>query len=192
MHVDDPARMHVDEVEDLMGHGVEAGPRLDIVVVVVGDESARGVHGEGPEAVQVHLLAHLQGGGDQHQPTAEAFGAHALHGPEALHVEEVLRVEEVDAPLGVKVVQHVLDAEGDVGVARVVEGRQHHRGVLVVLQHLVERSPPLLQLLEPGRSQGREQSGHVEPTTEEEIDNHREVCHSILSHSAAVNGSMIS
>ena len=40
MNVDDPARVHVQEVKDLVGHGVEAGPWLDIVVVVVSDVDA--------------------------------------------------------------------------------------------------------------------------------------------------------
>ena len=99
------------------------------------------------------LLAHLQGGGHQHEPAAEALGPHTLHRPEALHVQQVLGVEEEHAPLGVKVVQHVLDAEGDIGVARVVERWQHHRGVLIVLEDLVEGPSPLLQLLEPGGAQ---------------------------------------
>lgn len=127
VHVNYPPGVHVNEVEDFVGHGVEARARLHVVVVVVGDEDAGGVHGKCPEAVQVHLLAHLQGGGHEHQAAAEPLGPDALHGPEALHVEEVLGVEEEDAPLGVKVVQHVLDPEGDVGVAGVVECRKHHR-----------------------------------------------------------------
>lgn len=150
VHVDDPARVHVHEVEDLVGHGVEAGARLDVIIVVVGDEDAGGVHGKGPEAIQVDLLTHFQGCGHQHQAAAEALGPDALHGPEALHVEQVLRMEEEHAPLGVKVIQHVLDPEGDVCVAGVVEGGQNHGGVLIVLEDLVERTAPLLQLLEPG------------------------------------------
>lgn len=149
VHIEDPARVHVDEIEDFMGHGVEARPWLDIVIVVVGDEDARGVHGERPEAVEVDLFAHLQGGGHQHQAAAQPLGADALHGPEALHVEQVLRVEEEHAPLRVEVVQHVLDPERYVGVAGVVEGGEHHRRVLVVLEDLVEGPPPLLQLLKP-------------------------------------------
>lgn len=153
MHADDPARVHVNEIKNLVGHGVEARPRLDIVIVVVGDEDAGGVHGKRPEAVEVDLLAHLHGGGHQHQAAAQPLGAHALHRPEALHVEQVLRVEEEHAPLRVKVVQHVLDPEGHVGVAGVVERREHHGRVLVVLEDLVERAPPLLQLLEPARKE---------------------------------------
>lgn len=123
---------------------MKAGPRLDIVVVVVSDEDARGVHRKGPETIKVDLLAHLQGGGDEHQAAAEALGPDALHSPEALHVQQVLRVEEEDAPLGIEVIQHVLDSERHVGVAGVVEGRQHHGGVLVILQDFIKRSPPFL------------------------------------------------
>lgn len=151
VHAEDPARVHVHEIENLMGHGVEARPWLNIVIVVVGDEDARGVHGKRPEAVEVDLLAHLHGGGHQHQAAAQPLGAHTLHRPETLHVEQVLRVEEEHAPLRVKVVQHVLDPERHVGVAGVVERWEHHRRVLVVLEHLVKRAPPLLQLLEPAR-----------------------------------------
>lgn len=70
VHANDPARVHVHEIENLMGHGVKARPRLDIVIVVVGDEDARGVHGKRPEAVEMDLLAHLHGGCHQHQATA--------------------------------------------------------------------------------------------------------------------------
>lgn len=158
VHVNDPPGVHVNKVEDFVGHGVEARPRFHIVVVVVGDEDARGVHGKRPEAVQLHLLAHLQGGGHQHQPAAEPLGPDALHGPEALHVEEVLGVEEEHAPLGVKVIQHVLDPEGYVGVAGVVERRKYHRGVFVVLEHLVKGPAPFLQLLKP--AEGMRTLGH--------------------------------
>lgn len=158
VHVNDPPGVHVNEVEYFMGHGVEAWPRFHVVVVVVGDEDARGVHGKRPEAVQMDLLAHLQGGGHEHQAAAEPLGPDALNGPEALHVEEVLRVEEEHAPLGLKVVQHVLDPEGNVGVAGVVERRKHHRRVLVVLEHLVKGAAPFLQLLEP--AEGRDVRRH--------------------------------
>lgn len=59
MYVDDPTSVHVNEVEDFMGHGVEARPRLHVVIVMVGDEDAGGVHGKRPETVEVDLLAHL-------------------------------------------------------------------------------------------------------------------------------------
>lgn len=153
MHADNPVRVHVHEIKNLVGHGVEARPWLDIVIVVVGDEDARGVHGKCPEAVEVDLLAHLHGGSHQHQATAQPLGTHTLYRPETLHVEQVLRVEEENAPLRVKVVQHVLDPERHVGVAGVVECWEHHRSVLIVLEHLVKRATPLLQLLEPEQGQ---------------------------------------
>lgn len=59
MYVDDPTSMHVNEVENFMGHRVEARPRLDVVIVMVSDEDARGVHGKRPETVEVDFLAHL-------------------------------------------------------------------------------------------------------------------------------------
>lgn len=59
VHIDDPTCMHVNEVENFMGHRVKAGPRLDVVVVVVSDEDAGGVHGERPKTIEVDLLAHL-------------------------------------------------------------------------------------------------------------------------------------
>lgn len=130
-----------------MGHGVEARPWLDVVVVMVGDEDAGGVHGKRPETVEVDLLAHLHGGGHQHQAAAEPLGPDALHGPETLHVEQILWVEEEHASLGVKVVQHVLDSEGYVGVAGVVERWKHHGGVFVILENFVKWPPPFLQLL---------------------------------------------
>lgn len=156
MHVHDPPGVHVNEVEYFVGHGVEAGPRLHVVVVMVGDEDAGGVHGKRPETVQMDLLAHLQGGGHEHQAAAEPLGPDALHGPEALHVEEVLRVEEEHAPLGVEVVQHVLDPERHVGVAGVVERREHHRRVFVVLEHLVKGAAPFFQLLKSSEGGRRE------------------------------------
>lgn len=139
--------MHVNEVEDFMGHCVKPGPWLDVVIVVVSDEDTRGVHGKCPETVEVDLLAQLQGGRHQHQTAAEPLRPDALHRPEPLHVEQVLRVEEEHAPLRVKVVQHVLDSERHISVSGVVEGGQHHRGVLVILQDVKERPAPLLQLL---------------------------------------------
>lgn len=152
--VEDAPAVQVQEGEDLAGHGVEAGPGLDVVVVVVHDEDAGGVHGEGPEAVEVHLLAELQGGRGQHDAAGQPLGPHALEGPEALHAQQVLRVEEVHVAPRVEVVHHVLDAEGDVGVVRVVEGRENHRAVAVGLEHLEEGLSPPLQLLEsPVRTQ---------------------------------------
>ena len=59
VHVDDPASMHVDEVEDFVGHRVEARPGLDIVIVMVSDEDAGRVDGKGPEAIEVDFLAQL-------------------------------------------------------------------------------------------------------------------------------------
>ncbi len=59
MYVNDPSGMHVNEVENFMGHRVEARPWLDVVVVMVSDKDARGVHGKGPETIEVDLLAHL-------------------------------------------------------------------------------------------------------------------------------------
>lgn len=156
MYVDDPASMHVNEVENFMRHGVEARPWLDVVVVMMGDEDARGVHGKRPETVEVDLLAHLQGGGHQHQAAAEPFGPDALHGPETLHVEQILWVEEEHASLGVKVVQHVLDSEGYVGVAGVVERWKHHRGVFVILENFIKWPPPFLQLLKSAQEERRE------------------------------------
>ena len=147
VYVKDPAGMHVDEVEDLVGHRVKARPRLDVVVVVVSDEDAGGVHGKRPETIEVDLLAHLHCGSHEHQAAAEPLGADALYRPETLHVEEVLRVEEKHASLGVEVVQHVLDSERHVSVSGVVESWEDHRRVLVVLEDFVERSPPFLQLL---------------------------------------------
>lgn len=149
VHVDDPTRVHVNEVEYFVGHGVEPRPWLDIVIVMVCDEDARGVHGKRPEPVEVHFLTHLQGGGHEHQAAAEPLGAHTLHRPEALHVEQVLRVKEEHAPLGVEVVQHVLDAERHIRVAGVVEGRKNDGGVVIVLEDVVERPPPFLQFLKP-------------------------------------------
>lgn len=65
-------------------------------------------------------------------------------------------MEEVHAPLGVEVVQHVLDPERYVGVAGVVEGGKHHGRVLVILEHFVKGSPPFLQLLKSAEEAKRE------------------------------------
>ena len=129
---------------------MEARAGLDVVVVVVRDIEARGVHRESPEAEQVHLLAQLQRRGGQDKAGADALGAHPQAEPVARHVDQVLRVEVVDGLRRLEVIQHVLDADGHVGVARVVEGRQQYGRVLVHLQHPVEGPPPLLQLVEPG------------------------------------------
>lgn len=129
---------------------MEARAGLDVVVVVVSDIEARGVHRESPEAEQVHLLAQLQRRGGQDKAGADALGAHPQAEPVARHVDQVLRVEVVDGLRRLEVIQHVLDADGHVGVARVVEGRQQYGRVLVHLQHPVEGPPPLLQLVEPG------------------------------------------
>lgn len=154
VHAQDSAAVQMQEVEDLGGHGVEARAGLDVVIVVVGDVEARGVHGEGPEAEQVHLLAQFQRRRDQDEAGADALGAHPEAKPVARHVDQVLRVEVVHGLRRLEVVQHVLDADGHVGVARVVECRQQHGRVLVHLQHPVEGPPPLLQLVEPGGSAG--------------------------------------
>lgn len=94
------------------------------------------------------LLAELQGCSHQDQPGADPLGPHALAEPVARDVDEILGVEVINRLLGLEVVQHILDADGDIRVARVVEGRQQHGGVLVHLQHVVEGLPPLLQLVE--------------------------------------------
>ncbi|KAG7241183.1 hypothetical protein INR49_025926 [Caranx melampygus] len=158
VYVDDPAGMHVNEVENFMWHGVEAWPWLDVVVVMMGDEDAGGVHGKRPETVEVDLLTHLQGSGHQHQAAAEPFGPDALHGPETLHVEQILWVEEEHASLGVKVVQHVLDSEGYIGVAGVVERWKHHGGVFVILENFVKWPPPFLQLLKSAQEERLQRS----------------------------------
>lgn len=123
MYIDDPTRVHVDEVKNFMRHGVEARPWFHVVIIVVGNEDASRVHGKRPETVEVDLLAKLQGSSHEHQAAAEAFCPNALHRPETLHIEKVLRVEEEHASLGVKIVQHVLDSERHVSVAGVVKGR---------------------------------------------------------------------
>jgi len=40
VHAQDAPAVQVQEVEDLGGHGVEAGAGLDVVIVVVGDVEA--------------------------------------------------------------------------------------------------------------------------------------------------------
>lgn len=147
MHVDNSTCVHVNEVKDFMGHSMKPGTWLDVVIVVVSDIDTRGIHGKCPETVEVDLLADLQSSRHQHQTTAEPLCPDALHRPEPLHVEQVLWVEEEHASLGVKVIQHVLDSERHVSVTSVVEGRQHHGGVLVILQDVIKRPAPLLQLL---------------------------------------------
>lgn len=122
MYMDDPTRVHVDEVKNFMRHSVEAWPWLHVVIVVVSNKDAGWVHGKRPETVEVHLLAELHGSRHEHQAAAKALGPDALHRPETLHAQEILRVEEEHASLGVEIVQHVLNSERHVSVASVVKG----------------------------------------------------------------------
>lgn len=156
----DPLAVHVQEIEYFRGHRVEAGARLHVVVVVVSYKNPWGVHGEGPEAEEVHLLAELQGRSHQDQPGADPLGPHALAEPVTGDIDEILGVEVINGLLGLEVVQDVFDTDGHVRVASVVEGRQQHGGVLVHLQHVVEGLPPLLQLVE---SEGETVWGMVSP-----------------------------
>lgn len=57
VHVHNAASVHVHEVKDLIRHGVEPGPGLDVVIVMVRYEDSRGVHWKRPEAVEMHFFA---------------------------------------------------------------------------------------------------------------------------------------
>lgn len=151
MHFDNSTSVHVNEVKNFMGHSMKTRSWLNIVVIVVRDENARGVHGKSPESIEVDLLTQLQGSCHQHQAAAQSLRTDPLHCPETLHVQEILWVEEEHASLGVKIVQHVLDSERNISVAGVVEGGQHHGGVLVILKDFVKWSAPFLQLLKPAQ-----------------------------------------
>ena len=83
---------------------METWPWLYIVIVMVSDEDARGIHRKCPKAIEVHLFTHLQGSRDQHQATAEPLRSDTLHSPKALHIQQILWMEEEYASLGVKVI----------------------------------------------------------------------------------------
>lgn len=145
----DPLAVHVQKVEDFRGHGMKTRARLHVVIVVVSYKNPWGVHGEGPEAKEVDLFAELQGSSHQDESCADPLGPHPLAQPVARDVDEILGVKVVHSLLRLKVIQDILDPDGDVRVACVIEGRQQHGGILINLEHVVERLPPLLQLMKP-------------------------------------------
>lgn len=53
----------------------------------------------------------------------------------------------INSLLRFKIIQNIFDPDRDVRVASVVESWQQHGSVLVDLEHIVERFPPLLQLM---------------------------------------------
>lgn len=126
------------EVE-LGRHGVELGFSLSVVVVVVGELAVVvRVAAEGPEAVQVHVLAQLHRQAGHDDAAAEPHRPQALRAPEVGQFLEVVGVEE-DGPDGaVEVLHGVGRPQGDGSVVAVGEGRKQQQGVAVDLQTLRE------------------------------------------------------
>lgn len=123
-------------------HGVEHLLGLHVVVVVVG-ERVRPVRvgAEGPEAVQVHVGAHLQRQADHDQAGAHAHGPQALRAPELGQLMQVVGVEE-DQPGGTaEVLDGVEGPHGHGRVEAVGEGGHEQHGVAVGAQALHERTP---------------------------------------------------
>lgn len=79
------------------------------------------------------LITQLQSGCYQDQSTADAFRTHTLDEPETGDVDEILGMEIEDGLLGLKVIQDVLDSDGHICVAGVVERREEDGGVLIAL-----------------------------------------------------------
>lgn len=100
---------------------METRSGFDIIIVMMSYKDARGIHGKCPETIEMHLFAHLQSSGYQHQAAAQPLGSDALHSPKSLHIEKILWVEEKYASLGVKVIEHVLDSERHISVTGVIE-----------------------------------------------------------------------
>lgn len=84
-HAQRAAFVQSPELDELLRHGVEPLIGQDVVVVVVADGPLVQVDGEGPEAVNPHLLAQRQGQADHEEPCGEALGVHVAALPEFPH-----------------------------------------------------------------------------------------------------------
>lgn len=138
---------------ELVRHGVDLHFGLPVVVVVVRQvqEGVR-VDPEGPEPVQVHVVAELQRQAGHDEARAEPRGPQALRAPEHGQTLEVPRVKE-DGPDGTpKVLDGVESPEGDGGVAAVGEGGKEQHGVAVAVQILYERAAASIQSRVPANT----------------------------------------
>lgn len=84
-HAQRAAFVQLPELDELLRHGVEPLIGQDVVVVVVADRLLVQVDGEGPEAINRHLLAQRKGQADHEEPCGEALGVHVAGFPEFPH-----------------------------------------------------------------------------------------------------------
>lgn len=152
--------MQEPELQELLGHGVEARVGQHVVVVVVADGAAAQVQREGPEAVDGHVLAQPQGRADQEQPRGEALGVDALALPEAADAPQEGGVGEQHRLPGAGVLQRVIDPQRRAR-ARAHGERRHVDVAAVVHLHAVHKGlPGPQQVLEPAMAQGKS-AGHA-------------------------------
>lgn len=107
-HAQSAAFVQLPELDELLWHGVEPLIGQDVVVVVVADRLLVQVDGEGPEAVNRHLLAQRQGQADHEEPRGEALGVHVAGFPEFPHSAQEVGVGEEHSEVGVGVGQGVV------------------------------------------------------------------------------------
>lgn len=134
-------------------HGVELLLGLHVVVVVVGERvlSVR-VGAEGPEAVQVHVSAHLQRQAGHDQAGAHAHGPQALRAPELGQLLQVVGVEEDQTRGTTEVLDGVESPHGQWRVETEGEGGHKQHGVAVGVQALHEWTPTAHQGAIPGQT----------------------------------------
>lgn len=124
MNAQSPALVQLPQLHELFGHGVEPAVGLHVVVVVVADGSLGKVRGEGPETVDVHLVAQAERQADYEQARGEAPGVDAARFPELAHAAQEGGVGEEHGEVGRGVGQRVGGAQRQVGAG--AHGERRH------------------------------------------------------------------
>lgn len=114
--------MQLPELDELLRHGVEPLIGQDVVVVVVADWLLVQVDGEGPEAVNRHLLAERKGQADHEEPCGEALGMHVASFPEFPHCAQEFGVGKEHGEVGGGVCQGVVGPQRRLGAGSHGEG----------------------------------------------------------------------
>lgn len=119
----------------LLWHEVEIHVRFLVIVVVVCQvcEVVR-VNAEGPESVQVHVLAQLQRQAHHHEAGAEPWCLQATRAPEQGHTLKVDGVQENGLDGASKVLDGVESPQGNGRVRAEGEGGKQQQGAAVVAQ----------------------------------------------------------
>lgn len=138
----------------LIWHDVEVSFNFVVIVVVMSQfMEVVGVNAEGPEPVQVHVLAELLRQARHHDPRAESRRLQAPSAPELVQALQVLRVKEHRPDGTAKVLGGVEGPQRNGGVDAKGEGRKEQEGAAVLAQGLHKLTATLRQSSVPANIQ---------------------------------------